>query len=37
MAHNPGEYIEIDSIAPRIALLTGIITRIGSGAGWLRE
>jgi glutamate carboxypeptidase len=31
-AHNPAEYIEIASIAPRIALLGGIITRCGSGA-----
>jgi glutamate carboxypeptidase len=28
-AHNPGEYIEVDSIAPRIALLAGLIARIG--------
>ncbi len=29
-AHNPGEYIEIESIAPRIALLGGLIARMGS-------
>ena len=29
-AHNPGEYIEIESIAPRIALLGGLIARGGS-------
>jgi len=27
-AHNPGEYIEIASIAPRIALLSGVITQV---------
>lgn len=31
MAHNPGEYIEIESIAPRIAMLAGIIERVGMG------
>ncbi len=31
-AHNPGEYIEIASIAPRIALLSGLIAGI-EGAG----
>ena len=30
-AHNPGEYIEIESIAPRIALLGGTITRVCAG------
>jgi glutamate carboxypeptidase len=29
-AHNPGEYIEIASVAPRIALLSGIIARVGA-------
>ncbi len=29
-AHNPGEYIEIASIAPRIALLSGVIARVGA-------
>jgi acetylornithine deacetylase/succinyl-diaminopimelate desuccinylase-like protein len=29
MAHNPGEYIELASIAPRIALVAGIIARVG--------
>jgi glutamate carboxypeptidase len=28
LAHNPGEYVEIDSIAPRIALLMGILRRL---------
>lgn len=28
MAHNPDEYIELDSIAPRIALLMGILRRL---------
>ncbi|MFI5273920.1 MAG: M20 family metallopeptidase [Ktedonobacterales bacterium] len=31
-AHNPGEHVEIASIAPRIALLAGLLTRLGSGA-----
>ncbi len=30
LAHNPGEYIVIDSIAPRMALLAGLIERIGA-------
>ena len=30
-AHNPGEYIEVASIAPRIALLGGIIGAVGAG------
>lgn len=29
LAHNPGEYVEIAAIAPRIALLAAIIRRIG--------
>lgn len=28
LAHNPGEYVEIASIAPRIALLRGILRRL---------
>ena len=32
-AHNPGEFIEIASIAPRIALLGGLIARIGGAGG----
>ncbi|HEU5348965.1 MAG TPA: M20 family metallopeptidase [Ktedonobacterales bacterium] len=28
LAHNPGEFVEISSIAPRIALLTGILRRL---------
>jgi glutamate carboxypeptidase len=28
LAHNSGEYVEIDSIAPRIALLMGILRRL---------
>jgi glutamate carboxypeptidase len=35
MAHNPGEYIEIDSIAPRIALLAGLIARVGANSARL--
>jgi glutamate carboxypeptidase len=30
LAHNPGEYILIDSIAPRMVLLAGLIERIGA-------
>ncbi|HEU5438731.1 MAG TPA: M20 family metallopeptidase [Ktedonobacterales bacterium] len=30
-AHNPGEYVEIASLAPRIALLTGLLRRLGAG------
>jgi glutamate carboxypeptidase len=30
MAHNPGEFILIDSIAPRMVLLAGLIERIGA-------
>jgi glutamate carboxypeptidase len=30
LAHNPGEYIVIDSIAPRMVLLAGLIERIGA-------
>lgn len=37
MAHNPGEYILIDSIAPRIALLAGLIARVGKFGGALRD
>lgn len=29
LAHNPGEYVEVAAIAPRIALLAAIIRRIG--------
>ncbi len=32
-AHNPGEYIDIDSVAPRIALLGGLISRIEASHG----
>jgi glutamate carboxypeptidase len=28
LAHNPGEYVELDSIAPRIALFMGILRRL---------
>jgi glutamate carboxypeptidase len=28
LAHNPGEYVELDSIAPRIAMLMGILRRL---------
>lgn len=37
MAHNPGEYIEIASIAPRIALLGGLIQRINADGRHLRQ
>jgi glutamate carboxypeptidase len=37
MAHNPGEYIEIASIAPRIALLGGLIQRINAESHQLRQ
>lgn len=30
LAHNPGEYLELDSIAPRIALLAGLLRRLGA-------
>ena len=30
LAHNPGEFIVIDSIAPRMVLLAGLIERIGA-------
>ena len=33
LAHNPGEYVEIASIAPRIALLMGLLRRL-NGADW---
>jgi glutamate carboxypeptidase len=29
LAHNPGEYIVVDSIAPRMVLLAGLLARIG--------
>ncbi|HKS68871.1 MAG TPA: M20/M25/M40 family metallo-hydrolase, partial [Ktedonobacterales bacterium] len=29
-AHNPGEHIEIASVAPRIALLAGLLRRVGA-------
>ncbi|HEY7975103.1 MAG TPA: M20/M25/M40 family metallo-hydrolase, partial [Ktedonobacterales bacterium] len=29
-AHNPGEYIEVASVAPRIALLGGVIAGVGA-------
>jgi glutamate carboxypeptidase len=32
-AHNPGEHIEIASIAPRIALLAGLLRRLGGATG----
>lgn len=31
-AHNPGEYVEIAMLAPRIALLAGLLRRLGEGA-----
>lgn len=30
MAHNPGEYIEVSSIAPRVALLAGLLRELGA-------
>ena len=30
LAHNPGEYIELDYLPPRIALLAGLVRKIGS-------
>lgn len=30
LAHNPGEYIVIDSIAPRMVLLAGLMERVGA-------
>jgi glutamate carboxypeptidase len=30
LSHNPGEYVAIDSIAPRIALLAGLLRRLGN-------
>jgi glutamate carboxypeptidase len=30
LAHNPGEFIILDSIAPRMVLLAGLIERIGA-------
>jgi glutamate carboxypeptidase len=29
LAHNPGEFVEIESIVPRIALMAGLLTRLG--------
>ncbi len=29
LAHNPGEFVELDSIVPRIALMAGLLTRLG--------
>ncbi len=37
MAHNPGEYIEVDSIAPRVALLAGLIVRVCAEGASLRD
>ena len=31
LAHNPGEYIELDYLPTRIALLAGLVQRIGAG------
>src|SRR5438105_13012077 len=30
LAHNPGEYIELDYLPTRIALLAGLVQRIGN-------
>ena len=32
LAHNPGEYVEITSIPQRIALLAGLLRRLGDGS-----
>lgn len=32
LAHNPGEFVELDSIVPRISLLTGLLDRLGEDA-----
>lgn len=31
LAHNPGEFVELDSVVPRIALMAGLLTRLGEG------
>ena len=28
LAHNPGEYVEVASLAPRVALLAGLLRRV---------
>lgn len=33
LAHNPGEWISVASIAPRIALLAGLLRRLGDAPG----
>lgn len=35
LAHNPGEYVEVASIAPRIALLAGLLRRIDASTATL--
>lgn len=35
-AHNPSEYIEVDTIAPRVALLAGLIARINGNVEQLK-
>jgi glutamate carboxypeptidase len=32
LAHNPGEYIELDYLPTRIALLTGLVQKIAQSA-----
>ncbi len=32
LAHNPGEFVELDSIVPRISLLAGLLARLGEDA-----
>src|SRR5215469_7883007 len=34
LAHNPGEYIELDYLPARIALAAGLIKKIGEQMGW---
>ncbi|HEV8193436.1 MAG TPA: M20 family metallopeptidase [Ktedonobacterales bacterium] len=32
LAHNPGEFVDLDSLVPRIVLLAGLLTRLGEDA-----
>jgi glutamate carboxypeptidase len=31
-AHGPSEWLDLDSVAPRIALLAGLLARVGAAA-----
>ena len=33
LAHNPGEFIELDYLPTRVALVAGLVRRIGGEAG----